>query len=112
MKSSGFFDIIVDIQDKTLTGTWNPLQLFILTFLVVCVVSYIYNYIIRSTIIKDELYMFSLKIAIIAIVMNFISGKLFVARKKMYTRKGFSKQKSTAQAYSNARLAQVMGALI
>ena len=108
----GIFDTIVDMQDKTLTGTWKPLQLFIIMFFVVIIASYLYNYFIKSTTNLNDLYMFAFKVAIIAVIINFISGKLFVARKKMYTRKGFSKQRSTAQAYSDARLAQVMGALV
>ena len=45
----GIFDTIVDMQDKTLTGTWKPLQLFIIMFFVVIIASYLYNYFIKST---------------------------------------------------------------
>ena len=101
------FDIFVDAQDKTMTGTWNTMNLFILMFLVTI------GGVLFNKIYKKEDYsmtsLFELGVKVdIAVFINFITGKLFFARQKMYKKKGFSRQRSRAQAYSDARLTQVL----
>ena len=102
------FDVFVEAQDKTMTGTWNTMNLFILMFLIT-VGSVLLNKIYK----KEDYSMLSLfelglKIAFIAVIINYVTGKLFFARQKMYKKKGFSRQRSRAQAYSDARLTQVL----
>ena len=52
------------------------------------------------------------QVALFSLVINFISGGLFKSREKMYRKKGFSNQKSKAQAYANARVGQVLTMLM
>ena len=106
------FDTIVIMQDKTLTGEWNGLTLFVLVFVLFSIGVYLYNKLKELPNNTEENLMFGLKLAIAAVVLNYITGKLFKSRQKIYRRKGFSKQKSMAQAYSDARMGQVLGAVM
>ena len=68
----------------------------------------IFLYINKS---ESNIYTLSLYIALFAVILNFIIGKLFKARERMYRKKGFSYQRSKAQAYSNARMGHILSAL-
>ena len=106
------FDTIVVMQDKTLTGEWNGLTLFVLVFVLFNVGIYLYNKMKQLPNDKNENMVFALQIALAAVVLNYITGKLFKSRQKIYKQKGFSKQRSMAQAYSDARMGQVLGAVM
>ena len=98
------FNTVVNVQNKTLTGSWKSIHLFIIVFLVV----YAYNYIKNKSMENSELMKIALMFACIAIVMNFITRNLFKSREKLYkTKKGFSSQRARAQAYSNSRMAHL-----
>ena len=102
------FDFFVEAQDKTMTGTWTTVHLFLLMFMITV------GGVLLNKIYKKEdysmasLFELGIKVALIAVVINYITGKLFHARQKMYKKKGFSRQRSRAQAYSDARLTQVL----
>lgn len=106
------FDTIVVMQDKTLTGEWNAVTLFILVFVLFNIGVYLYNQLKGIENNKKENMNTGLKLAIGAVVLNYITGKLFKSRQKVYRKKGFSKQRSMAQAYSDARMGQVLGAVV
>jgi uncharacterized membrane protein SirB2 len=100
------------MQDKTLTGTWKSSNLFFIVFFVTLVYIMIKNN-VREIEQKPKETLFSaMQVSVIAVVLNYIAGNLFKSRKKMYKSQGFSSQRSTAQAYSNARLGQVLGAMV
>jgi len=109
--SKGIFDHIVIIQDKTLTGSWKPIILFTLTFLVVIGVTLLKKKINKQEYIIENIISFALKIAVIAVIVNYITGKLFTSREKMYKAKGFSNKSSKGQAYADARLSQFVAAV-
>lgn len=108
----GIFDTIVIMQDKTLTGEWNSLILFVLVFILFNIGVYIYNIFKGIENKKNENMIFGVKLAISAVIINYITGKLFKSRQRVYRKKGFSKQRSIAQAYSDARMGHVLGAII
>ena len=108
----GVFDNIVLIQDNFLTGSWNPLTLFIFMIMSSVVINYVYKTVNSMKINKNEIFIQALQIATIAIFINYVTGNLFTSRTKMYKTKGFSTQKATIQAYSDARLSQVLGVLM
>lgn len=109
--SKGVFDHIVLAQDKTLTGSWKPRTLFVLIFLI----SFGYLMIMKK--IENEVFSFenslklAIKVALFALVVNYITGKLFTSREKMYKSLGFSNKSSKGQAYADARLGQFVAAV-
>lgn len=110
--AKNIFDYIVIAQDKTLTGSWKPLDLFILVFLVICLIMILNRFLFKDLeLSNDRIMMFALQGGIIAVIINFITGKLFASRKKMYKTKGFSSQRAKAQAYANSRMAHVVSAM-
>ncbi len=106
------FDTIVVMQDKTLTGEWNAFTLFVYIFVLFNIGVYLYNQLKEIPNDKRKNINIGLKFAIGAVVLNYITGKLFKSRQKVYRQKGFSKQRSMAQAYSDARMGQVLGAIV
>ena len=110
--SKSIFDYIVIGQDKTLTGSWKPFVLFILVFVIIVLVLQLNNYFsIYQNTSNDQILTFALQGAILAIIINFITGKLFASRMRMYKNLGFSKQRAKAQSYANSRMGHMISAL-
>ena len=108
----GIFNRIVDIQDKTLTGSWKAINIFL--FMLLVTVGFL---LLQKTMNKKEyklenLISIGVQVALISVIINYITGGLFTSREKMYRKKGFSRQRSRAQAYSDARIGQVMTMMI
>lgn len=109
--SKGIFDYIVDAQDKTLVGSWKNTTLFILVFLVVIGLSIMMKSMQKKDYIIENVIIFALQIALFAIFVNYITGKIFISREKMYKSKGFSNKSAKGQAYADARLGQFVAAV-
>ena len=106
------FDKVVIIQDKSLTGDWKSFDLFILVILLSIITFYIYYKYNNIDIDLESIFYKSLKLAFISIVINFVSGKLFKSRQKIYKQQGFSKQRAKLQAYSDARFGHILTAIM
>ena len=109
--SKGIFDHIVIVQDKTLTGTWKPINLFLIMFFVVIGVTILMKEMSKQTYIVENVVKLALQVAIISVIVNYVTGKLFTSREKMYKSKGFSNKSSKGQAYADARLGQFVAAV-
>ena len=109
--SKGLFDRIVIVQDKTLTGSWKPMTLFLVMFLAVIGFTVLMKSLNKQEYIIENIIMFAIKVSIIAVIINYITGKLFTSREKMYKSKGFSNKSSKGQAYADARLGQFVAAV-
>ena len=107
----GFFDHIVIIQDKTLTGSWKPMTLFMIMFLVTIGVTLLMKKLIKQEYVIENIVKLALQVAIIAVIVNYVSGNLFTSREKMYKSKGISNKSSKGQAYADARLGQFVAAV-
>ena len=104
----GIFNTFANVQDKTLTGSWKPMTLFMYMFLIVVGVLLINASVKKMEYKLDRFLMIGVQVALLAVFINFISDNLFNTREKMYKKKGFSRQRSKAQAYSDARIGQVL----
>ena len=109
--TSQIFDCIVNVQDKSLTGTWNPIMLFLTVFLLVTATAVLKKTIKKQTFDMEGTVTAALQYAIIAVIINYVTGKLFVSREKMYKSKGFSNKSSRGQAYADARVGQFVAAV-
>jgi len=109
--SKGIFDHIVIIQDKTLTGSWKPITLFLLMFFVVIGVTILMKKINNDEIIIENIVKIAIQVAIISVIINYVTGKLFISREKMYKTLGFSNKSSKGQAYADARLGHIVAAV-
>ena len=106
------FNTIVKLQNKSLTGTWNPVILFMIMFSLSYGIMYLKSIKDEKEFKKDDAIKTSVYVAIASVVMNYITGNIFVAKRKLYKSKGFSKQRSHAQAYANARQTQLLAAFM
>ena len=109
--SKGIFDRIVIIQDKTLTGSWKPMTLFFLMFFSVIGIIILMKKINKQEYLIENVVKSAIQVAIISVIVNYITGKLFTSREKMYKTKGFSNKSSKGQAYADARLGQFVAAV-
>ena len=107
----GIFDHIVIIQDKTLTGSWKPMTLFLLMFFAVIGLTIVMKKLNKQEFLIENVLKLAIQVAIIAVIVNFITGKLFTSREKMYKTMGFSNKSSKGQAYADARLGQFVAAV-
>ena len=106
------FNTIVSLQDKTLTGSWKSSILFVFVFFAMFAFFYVTYKLYNKPLNYNVIITYCLIGAFVSVVMNFITGNLFTARRRMYKRKGFSKQRSHAQAYANSRHAHMMTAIL
>ena len=109
--SKGIFDHIVIIQDKTLTGSWKPMTLFLLMFFAVIGLTIVMKKLNKQEFLIENVVKLAIQVAIISVIVNFITGKLFTSREKMYKTMGFSNKSSKGQAYADARLGQFVAAV-
>ena len=109
--SKGIFDHIVIVQDKTLTGSWKPMTLFMLIFLGGIGVTLLTKKIKKQEYNIENVVKSAILVAVIAVIVNYITGNLFISREKMYKTMGFSNKSSKGQAYADARLSQFVAAV-
>ena len=107
----GIFDYIVNFQDKTLTGSWKPKTIFLLTFFVAIGVNILMKEFKKQEYIIENIVKIAIQVAIIAVFVNYITGNLFKSREKMYKTMGFTNKSSKGQAYADARLGQFVAAV-
>ena len=100
---NGVFDHIVIIQDKILTGTWKPITLFLLMFFGVIGITIMMKRLNKEEYIIENVVKIAIQVAIISVLINYVTGKLFTSREKMYKKMGFSNKSSKGQAYADAR---------
>ena len=106
------FDSIVLFQDKTLTGSWDPIVLFIIVFLTALILLNLKKKEKDKSIDNEIILKNSFKAALFAILLNYITGNLFKSRQKLYrTKKGFSKQRAKAQAYADSRMGHIISGM-
>ena len=101
------FDTIVNISNKSLTGSFNSFKLFIVIFLI----SFGYLY-MKNPEFNQQNIINSVKVASVFVLLNYIKGKLFQSRIRLYKRRGFTKQKAYSQAYASARHMQLMSMFV
>ena len=92
------FNFIVNAQNRTLTGSWNIFNLILTIFLILLGWLIFQISILQKSIDFKVYFILMMKIIVCAVTINYLSGKFFVSRIKMYKSKGFSNKNSISES--------------
>jgi hypothetical protein len=77
MSVNKVFNVLVDVQDKSLTGTWPPLKLAFIVTILAIIGQMLYN------VDKKQIFKNTLVIVLVALFINFLVGDLELRHTQM-----------------------------